>query len=165
MSIFLEISLLIWMKLSMLSQPVGVLKVMLSVFCTSTIQGKELCWHDFIKYMINIVLCWDICEPICFKLGMVLYMTKLYTLIPVWMTLMFTQGHRKAGIVQSVCCKVAWSNSNVHDYWLWKGSDCEKVLYGDYGSFEHLLFLFPSNVTFMCNVAGCVRFPVHTMFL
>ena len=37
-----------------------------------------------------IVLCQDICELICFKLGMMLDITKLYIMIPVWMTVMFT---------------------------------------------------------------------------
>ena len=35
----------------------------------------------------------DACEPISFKLGMVIEITKLYILIPVWMTSTFTQGH------------------------------------------------------------------------
>ena len=72
----------------------------------------------FLMYIINIVLCRDTCEPICFKLGMVLDTTTLYSLIPVCMALMFTQGHGGTGkleLVQSLCCKVAWSNSKVDD--------------------------------------------------
>ena len=52
----------------------------------------------------------DIYEPVSFKLGMIIDITELYNLIPVWMTLIFTQGHRVAGkreLVQSFCCKVA----------------------------------------------------------
>ena len=49
----------------------------------------------FILY--NIGLRWDTNQPCCFKLGMMLNMTKLYTLTPVWMTLTFTQGHRIMG--------------------------------------------------------------------
>ena len=62
--------------------------------------------------------------------------TKLYSFIPVWMTLMFTQGDRvtaKLELVHSFCWKVAWSNSNVYDSWLCKQDDCEQVLYGEYG--------------------------------
>ena len=58
------------------------------------------------------------CGPICFNFGMKLYTTKLYSLIPVWMALLFTQGHRvarKLEPVQSLCWKVAWSSSNVCD--------------------------------------------------
>ena len=84
------------MNFSMLPQPVGLLKLML-IFCPSNIQGRELCSSDFVKYMFNIVMCQDICEPICFKLGMMLNTIELYSLIPHWMTLMFTQGHREAG--------------------------------------------------------------------
>ena len=35
------------------------------------------------KYMFSIVLCGDTCEPIHFKLGMMLDTTKLYSLIQV----------------------------------------------------------------------------------
>ena len=99
------------------------------------------------KYTIYSVLCQDTCEPICFKLSIMLDMTQLYSLISVWMILMFTQGHRVMGkleCVQPVCRKIAWSNWNAHDGWVWKGDDCEEVLYSEYGSFEHLLFLFMS---------------------
>ena len=81
------------------------------------------------KYIFNIIMCLDTSEPICFKLN-VINTTKFYSLIPVWMTLMFTQGHRIMGkleLVQSFCCKVAWRNSNVHDGWLCK-RDVWKVL-------------------------------------
>ena len=103
----------------------------LDLFCTSNIVGRELCWHDFIKYTIKIVMCQDTCEPICFRLGVVLNTTKLYHLIPVWMTLMVTQGHRLTGrveFVQSFCCKGTWNNSNVHGGWLFKEDDFEEVL-------------------------------------
>ena len=51
-SIFLETSLSIWMKFSVLPQSVALLKLMLNLFCTSNIQGRELCWHDFMKYVM-----------------------------------------------------------------------------------------------------------------
>ena len=44
---------------------------------------------------------------------------------------MFTQGHRARGkieLVQSLCCKAAWSSSYVCYGWLCKKDDCEKVL-------------------------------------
>ena len=40
------LSLSIWMKISALPQPVGLLKLMLNLFCTSYSQGRELSWHD-----------------------------------------------------------------------------------------------------------------------
>ena len=136
-----------WNSIIMLSEPIGLLKLMLNLFYMSNIQGRELCWHDFMKYMINIVLCWDTCE-LCFKLGMMLDMSKLYGLIPVWMSVMLTQDHRVTGkleILQSFCCKVAWSNLIVFDGWFCKGDDSE-VQYGKHGSqygthrsSEHLL--------------------------
>ena len=54
------------------AQPVSLLKVMQNILCASNFQGRGLCWHDFIKYMIDIVLCLDICELICFRLGVML---------------------------------------------------------------------------------------------
>ena len=68
---------------------------MLDLLCTG-VKGKNSADVIFIKYMINIVKCQDTCESVCFKLGMMLDTTKLYSLIPVWMTLVFTQGHRQA---------------------------------------------------------------------
>ena len=77
---------------------------------------------------------------------MMLDTTKLNSFILAWMTLMFTQGHThrvmaKLELVQSFCCKVSWINSDVLDGWLCREGDCKEVLYGKYGSFEHLLFL------------------------
>ena len=40
-SMFSEMSLSILMKFSVLPQPDGLLKLMLNLFCTSTVQGKE----------------------------------------------------------------------------------------------------------------------------
>ena len=54
-------------------------------------------------------MCQDTCELFCFKLDMMLDRTRLYSLILVCMTLMFTQGHRVIGkleLVQLFCCKV-----------------------------------------------------------
>ena len=62
-------------RFSVLPQSVGLLKLMLSLFCTSSIQ--------FIKYRINIVMRLDMWEPVCCKLGMNLDATGLYILIPV----------------------------------------------------------------------------------
>ena len=95
---------------------------------------KENCAEVIIRsiyYMFIIVMCKDTFEPIGFKLVMVLNSTELYSLIPVWTTLMFTHGHRVTGkieVVQSFCYKVAWSSSDVHDGWLCKEDDCEEVM-------------------------------------
>ena len=99
-------------------------KLMLNLFCTSNVQERGPCWRDFMKYTLNTVMCQDTCEPICFKLGMNQSTIKLHSLIPVWMTLMFS--HRVTGkvkLVQSFCCKVAQSNSNVRYDWLCKEDD------------------------------------------
>ena len=114
-----------------MTHSVGLWKLMLNLFCTSVIQVREFCWRDFKKSAFNIVLCQDTCELICCNLGLMLNTAKLYSLIPVWMTLMFALDHRVTGkfkLVQSFHCKVAWRNSNVLDGWLGKGDDCEEVL-------------------------------------
>ena len=53
----------IWMNFSRLPQLVGLLKLMLNLLCTSSIHGRRLCWCGFIKYMFNIILSLDTCEP------------------------------------------------------------------------------------------------------
>ena len=45
------------MKLCMLLQPSGLLKLMISLFSTIDAQGRELFVRDFLKYTINIGLC------------------------------------------------------------------------------------------------------------
>ena len=88
-------------------------------------------------------MCPDTCDQVYFKLGTMLHTTKFYGLIPVWMTLRFTQGHRitwKLELAQSFCCKVAWSNPNVMVDYAWQvKKSCEN---GEYGLFEHWLFIF-----------------------
>ena len=54
------------------------------------------------KNTFNIVMCQDTCEPICFQAGIVLDTATFYSLIPVRMILMFTQGHRVTGNVELV---------------------------------------------------------------
>ena len=71
-------------------------------------------------------------EMICFKLCMVLDMTKLFSFIPVWVTLAFTQAWRVTGKIQLVLsfwCKVAWSNTNFCDAWLCKSDDGKEAMH------------------------------------
>ena len=115
---FLTIYVSIWMKFSVLPNLLGLLKLMLNLLCPIIFKGEKSEDIFFFKYTFYIVLWKDIYEWICFKPGMVLYTTKLYSKIPVWMILMFTQGYRVTGkleLVRSFCCEVAWSNSNVPD--------------------------------------------------
>ena len=118
-----------------------------------------LAW--FLNYRLNVILCQDTCELICFKLGLMLNTTELYTLIPVWMTLMFTQDHRVTGklvLVQSLCCKVAWSNANVCDGWLIREMTMKKSCkYCEYGLFEHLLFLSLYFIILHDRYIGCLK--------
>ena len=73
------------------------LKLMLTFFGISILKRRELWWRYFMEYTFNIVLCQDTCEPICYKLGMMLSTTKLCCLIPVWVTLMFARDDRLVG--------------------------------------------------------------------
>ena len=136
------------------------LKLMLNLFVT--VQGRGHCWWDLMKDMINIVMCQDTCERIYFKLGLILDTAKLYSLILVWKTVMFTEGHRvrrKVELVQSFCCKVAWISSNVHDGWLYKGGDYEEVLSCEYCSTFLPLYLvkIPSRKNnFTCAAILCL---------
>ena len=102
----------------MMQQPVGLLKLMLNLFRTISVQWRELYVCNFIKYTFNIGLHQDTCEPICFKLGMMLGTTKLFRMIPIKVTFTISQGHRvieNLEFMQSFCCKVAWSKSDFRD--------------------------------------------------
>ena len=97
----------------------------------------------------NIVMCQDTCKPICFKLGMMLDTTELYSLIPVWITLILIQGHwfiGKRKLVQSSVVK--WHEVTqmfmMVDY-VGKKTVKKSCKYGEYGSFEHLNFPFYHN--------------------
>ena len=95
-----------WMKFSMLPQPVGLLKLMLTFFffffcCAQYWREKTLLtWLQNIR--LASFLKQDICVPICFTVSMMLNTTKLYNLIPVWMTLLFTQDQRVMGKLELV---------------------------------------------------------------
>ena len=109
------------------------IEYMLNLFWINNTQGRELCWHDFLTYVFDAIICQDTFEQICFVLGMMLSTIEVYSLIPVGMTMMFTQGHRvmvmgNLELVQSFCSRVAWSSSIVHDGWLSKGDDCDEVV-------------------------------------
>ena len=67
------------------------------------------------------------------------------------MTLPFTQDHRVKGkveLVQSFCCKVVWRTQmfEMVDY-VRKMAVKKSCTYGEYGSFDHLLFLFSFRVS------------------
>ena len=93
------------------------------------------------------VPCHDAYEQIYFKFSMMLNMTKLYSLIPVWMTLMFSQGHKVAEKLKLVQYKAVVKLHEatgmfvmvdyVREVTVKKSCKC-----GEYGSFEHLLFMF-----------------------
>ena len=71
---------------------------------------RELSWCDFIKYTYIMVIWKDTCEPACFKLGST-----------VWVSLMFSQGHRVTGkveLVQSFWCRVAYTKQLKCLWWL-----------------------------------------------
>ena len=75
------------MQFSLSSQPDDLLKFMINLFCTSNIEGRELCCRDLVQYTIKIVLSR---VPTCLRLGIMLDTTKLYSLIS-------KPGRRKAG--------------------------------------------------------------------
>ena len=85
-------------------------------YLTKSTIGLDGIWRTVqIVVLMNLIglliaLCQDTCEPICFKLGVMLYTCNLCIFILVWMTWIFTRGHKvtkKAELVQSICCAVA----------------------------------------------------------
>ena len=78
--------------------------------CMINIKGKNSTEVMFIKNRIKNGLHLYTYELISFKLGMMMGMTKLYILIPVGISLTFTQGlrvTRKLKLLQPFRCKVA----------------------------------------------------------
>ena len=70
----------------MLLRLVSVANLILILSHPFIIQGREPCLCDFVKINFNIGLYSD-------KRGMMIWTTKLYIVISVWMTLAFIQGH------------------------------------------------------------------------
>ena len=46
-----------------------------------------------LKRIVMLACLWISMDQFCFKLSIIIETTKLYTLIPVWMTMMFIQGY------------------------------------------------------------------------
>ena len=77
------------------------------------VRGENFTCMIYLKCTFCTGLCYYTCEPISFKLSLITDMTMLYFMSPVWMTFTFTDDHRvtrKLQLVQSFCCKVAWSD-------------------------------------------------------
>ena len=80
-------------------------------FVLYKIQGREPCGRYLIKYTFLQAL----------SIYMMLNTNKLFSLIPIWMTLMFTQGHRvtkKLQLVQLFSYKVARRESDLCDCYI-----------------------------------------------
>ena len=76
---------------------------------------------------------------------MMLDTTKLYGLIPVGMTLIFTQGHKAMGKLKLYSCCVVKLHETTQMFMI-VGYVREMTVktsykYGEYGLFEHLLFV------------------------
>ena len=108
--------------------------------------GREFSLGDSLECIFNIGFHSDTYEPISFKLGMNPENIKLSRLIPAWMILNFTQGHRVTGrlrLVQTLCCWVEWSSPNFCSGWFCKGDDCKSSYkYCECGLFQHLFLFF-----------------------
>ena len=72
------------------------LKLILKWFWTINIQKKRTYSHDYIKHILNIGLHSGrlfMYHQTSIKLGMMISITKLYSLMPIWMALSTIQGH------------------------------------------------------------------------
>ena len=98
--VFSWISLFTLIKYSMLPWPNHLLRFLRKVLFKEENTAYMILWN------IPWILAWM--PTLCFKLGVVLDSPTMYSLIPVWVTLTFTQGHRVSGkmkLAQSICCK------------------------------------------------------------
>ena len=85
-----QLSHWILIEFGILLRLAGVMNLILIVFWPFNIQVREPTYVT----LLDIIVCQGTFKLICLKFGVMLNTTKLYSLIPVWMTLMFTQGHR-----------------------------------------------------------------------
>ena len=93
------------------------------LFCKIDLQERESYWDDLIKNIFNTDLRLDAHEPVSFNL--------CYILSQVLVTLTSSHDYRvqrKLELVQSFCCKVAWSCHNFYNGRLCWGDDCKEVL-------------------------------------
>ena len=81
--IFSQISASILLKLSMLPQPVRLLKLTLDVFCRINIQWGELYSNDYIKSTLNTGQLSNTYKPIRFRLSMMLDTAKFHSMVPI----------------------------------------------------------------------------------
>ena len=84
------------MKFNMLPHSVGVLKLIQNLLVGLIFKGENYL-RALIWYIFDIGLRPDAREPLCFKLGMMLDMNRLYSMIPIWITLTSSQSHRVIG--------------------------------------------------------------------
>ena len=136
-------------------------KLMLNSTDTINVQRREFCLGAFCFYFctqlsLYIALCSDTYELISFELGVMIDTLKPHCLVPVWMTLTFTQGHRimrqlkhGMGIVrqleclQSFCHCMAWRAQTFTMVGYVMGMTAKKSFtYCDYRSFEHFFFVY-----------------------
>ena len=78
-----------------------------------------------INKTFHICLSLDTYELDFLKFSMMVDSVELSSLIPVSVTLIFSQGHwvmKKLKLMQSFCWKVTWSSPNFNDGWLFGGS-------------------------------------------
>ena len=89
---------------------------------------------DFTKNMFKIDLHSNLFQQTPFKLSTMLDTTKFYILVPVRLTLTFTQGHRvarKLELLQLCCCKATGNSPKCPSGRFCKGDDCKEILLAD----------------------------------
>ena len=87
--------------------------------------------HRILWYAFHTGLRFDADEPFSLQPVVVIDISKVCSLIPVWLTLTFFPGHsvwRNLELMQSFCCKLAWSSAFFYNSWICKGDDCKGAL-------------------------------------
>ena len=151
--IFLESSLLIWMKCRILPQPVGLLKLILKIILHNSYSRDKTPCKWFHRRHVHIGLCTGVYDPIYFKFVMVLDTTKLFSLIPVWMSFTFTIGHKVMRKNLCKCSFVKWHEEAQTFVTVGCVREMNKsCMYDEHGSFKHLLILLVHMSRWVCIV-------------
>ena len=129
-----EIWLSIWMKFSLLPQPVGMLKAHAKFILIKLFKGENSATR-FMKHTFSIVMCQNTCEPICFKRDMMQNTTKLYSLIQfewLWCILKVTGLQTTENVCTYSVVKLHEATQMFMMAELCNGGDCDEVLmYGE----------------------------------
>ena len=118
--IFSPICRSIWMKIGELAWPFVLFNLISSI---ANMQERERDVDVLLRVCFRLACVRMLMIRFYSKLVIMIDVTKLYILIPICMAWILLTVTRLQELVLWFCCKVAWSNPNIHSGWLCEGDD------------------------------------------